>query len=247
MTAMRGLDEVMDPLIVITGGSRGLGAALCGLYHKQGWRVVEFSRTAPHPFSVRLDLSDSREVAEVFERTFTTLARVEVAEVVVINNAAVLGPVGPVGRSSVAQIVGHLETNVTSAVLLARAFVAAFQEHSVPKTFVNISSGVTASPLAGWSLYSASKSALESFTRAMALEQAGRSHPIRAFSVNPGVMDTAMQEVVRSSSAEEFPDLERFVRYQQEGNLVRPALVALRIAEIVAARPEAGGVYSARP
>lgn len=237
----------MVPLVIITGGSRGLGAALRRLYHEQGWRVVEFSRTAPHPYSVRLDLSDSREAAEVFERTFASLVGLDLSEVVVVSNAAVLGPVGPVGRSSAAQIIGHLETNVTSAVLLVRAFTAAFQERSVPKTFVNISSGVAASPLAGWSLYSASKAALENFTRAVALEQAGRPHPIRAFSVDPGVMDTAMQEVVRSSSEQDFPEVERFLRYQEEGHLVQPTLVASRIAEIVASRPEPGGLYSAKP
>lgn len=234
----------MIPLVIITGGSRGLGAALCRLYHKQGWRVVEFSRTAPHPFSVRLDLSDSRQAAEMYDRTFASLALLDSSEVVVISNAAALRPVGPVERSSAAQIVGHLGTNVTSAVLLARAFAAAFHGHSIPKTFVNISSGVAASPVAGWSLYSASKAALESFTRAMALEQMERSQPIRAFSVNPGVMDTDMQEVVRSSSAEDFPDVERFVHYQKEGHLSQPESVASRIAEIVASRPEAGGVYS---
>ena len=64
-------------LALITGGSRGLGAALCAEYRGKGWQVVEFSRTAPHPFSVRVDLADPPRTVEVFTAAFATARAVQ--------------------------------------------------------------------------------------------------------------------------------------------------------------------------
>jgi benzil reductase ((S)-benzoin forming) len=231
-------------LAVITGGSRGLGAALCGLYAGQGWTVVEFSRTAPYPFSVRLDLADPLTTAVAFQKGLAPSATFPLSEVLAINSAAILGPVGPVERSSPEDIARHIDVNVTSAVLFARAVVAAFQAHKCPKSLVSISSGAAARGLAGWSLYCASKAALDNYIRAVALEQAARDHPIRAFGVNPGVMDSAMQAAVRAASVEDFPTVERYARLHREGRLAQPASVAARIADLVASRPEPGSIYS---
>ena len=232
-------------LVVVTGGSRGLGAALCEHYLAAGWRVVEFSRGAPHAYSVAADLSRPEQAATVFAQALARWDAVPLDEVAAFNNAAVVEPVGPVDRSSVEAIAGHVAVNVTSGILFARAFVAAFQDHDCPKAFVNVSSGAATRGVAGWSLYCATKAALENFVRAAALEQGARPHPISMLSVNPGVMDTDMQATVRNASKEDFPTVERFIRYEKEGVLVPPARVASRIADLVASRPEAGGVYSA--
>lgn len=232
-----------DRVAIVTGGSRGLGAALCELYAGQGWRVVEFSRTAPHAFSVRADLGEPWRAAQVFDETLSSFVGLEFSEVVGIGNAAVLGPVGPVERTSAQEVAAHLQVNVISAILFARAFVAVFQTHRCTKTFVNISSGAASGGVAGWSLYCCSKAALENYVRAVAREQSSRPQPIRALSVNPGVMDTAMQEVVRGSEPEDFPALERFLQYQRDGLLTNPDVVASQIAELVESRPEPGEVY----
>ena len=229
-------------LAIITGGSRGLGAALCEEYRDRQWTVVEFSRSAPHQFSVRTDLSDPLAASAVFARAFESLACESWDEVVAISNAAALGPVGPVENAHTDGIVANLDTNVVSAIMFARAFVAAFQDCECSKTLVNISSGAAAKGYAGWSLYCASKAAMENFVRSVALEQSGRRHPINAISVNPGVMDTDMQVAVRASSIEDFPGLDRFLRLHRDGLLNVPAGVAARIADVVASRPEPGSV-----
>jgi len=229
---------------VVTGGSRGLGAALCAEYQSRGWAVIEFSRTAPHPFSVELDLADCRRTAALLDGAFSSVADADVDEVVVVSNAAVLGPVGPLQRAEPAAIERHLGVNVTGPVLLMRAFATSFQEHACPKTFVNITSGAASKGYAGWSLYCASKAATENLVRAVALEQQMRAHPIRALSVNPGVMDTDMQTLVRSADVEDFPELERFLRLKSDGQLAAPARVAEAIADLVAARPEPGRMYA---
>ena len=231
-------------MAIVTGGSRGLGAALCAEYQSRGWAVIEFSRTAPHPFSVELDLADARRTAALLDGALSSVAAADVDEVVVVSNAAVLGPVGPLQRAELVDVERHLAVNVIAPTFLLRAFVARFQEYNCPKTFVNITSGAASKGYAGWSLYCASKAATENLVRSVALEQQVRAHPIRAFSVNPGVMDTDMQTLVRSANVEDFPELERFLRLKSDGLLAAPGRVAGAIADLVASRPEPGRVYA---
>lgn len=233
-------------LVIVTGGSRGLGAALCATYLQRGWEALEFSRSARLPYSVPVDLADPEAAFPVFAQALAAAAAWDVAEVVAIGNAAVLGPVGPMEHAVPAEITTHMNVNVVSAALFAGAVLAAFGEHDCPKTFVNISSGAATRGLAGWSLYCASKAAMENYTRAAALEQEARPRPFRLFSVNPGVMDTAMQAEVRGASAEDFPDVEQYVSLHREGRLGDPNVLAARIAELVESRPQPGGTYALR-
>jgi len=234
-------------LAIVTGGSRGLGAALCELYSERGWHVLEFSRSAPHPYSVRLDLSDPQTTDRIIAESLASLEPANVSEVVAIGNAGVLGPVGPVTHSPPADLCANLDVNVLSAILFARRVVGSFQRHRCEKTFVNITSGAAVRAHAGWSLYCAGKAALEHYMRAVALEQTRYDHPFRAYSVNPGVMDTAMQAEVRDASDDDVPGLQRYRRLHTEGRLAAPADVAARIAAIVDSRPRPGEVYAASP
>ncbi len=233
-------------LAIVTGGSRGLGAALCKHYIHAGWEVMEFSRSAPFPFSYHIDLADPQFALQRFVDVFSTVVGSDLSEVVAFNNAAVLGPVGPVEASSPADVAVHMNVNVLSATLFACAVFAAFRDHACPKTFVNISSGAATRGLAGWSLYCASKAAMENYVRAVALEQQAREHPIRAFNVNPGVMNTDMQAEVRSASEHDFPDVEHYLRLQIEGRLGDPDDIAGEIAQLVASHPEPAQTYSIR-
>ena len=230
-------------LLFVTGGSRGLGAALCAHYLDSGWEVKEFSRAAPFPFSFHVDFADPAFASQRLMQALAPAAGLEVEEAIAVGNAAMLGPVGPVERSSPAEIAAHYNVNVVSATLFACLFFAVFQENACPKTFVNISSGAGSRGLAGWSLYCASKAAMDNYVRAVALEQEARTYPIRAISVNPGVMDTEMQAEVRSALPDEFPDVEHYVRLHEEGRLGDPKQVAARIAKLIESRPAAGGVY----
>lgn len=224
-------------LVFITGGSRGLGAALREEYHSRDWSVMEFARTGS---GVHVDLTDTVDADHVFAKAFTDLSAHPVDEVVVINNAAMLGPVGPVAHAAQPDIQAHIDLNVVSGILLARAFAGAFQGHDCPKTFVNISSGAAVKGHAGWSLYCAGKAAMEGFVRAFALEQALEPHPISAINVNPGIMDTAMQAEIRAASVEDFPELERFIGFKLGGRLAQPETVAMCIVELIASRPSPG-------
>lgn len=224
-------------LAVITGGSRGLGAAICDEYTRDGWAVTELSRSGR---GVRVDLSDPGTATEVLATHFGRLSEAAVDEIVVINNAACLGPVGSVTSADVCDIRAHIDVNVAGGILLARAFLARFQDRRCDKTFVNISSGAAHKGHAGWSLYCASKAAMENFVRSVAIEQERERHPVRFINVDPGIMDTQMQAEIRESKVEDFPELERFIGFKNAGHLASPQVVARRIVEVVSTRPEAG-------
>ena len=128
-------------LALISGGSRGLGEALCAAYLAQGYRVVEFSRTAPAVYSVATDFADPEHAARVFEDTLRPLATSAWDEIIVIHNAGTLHPMGAVSNKLTAHVLASINTNVASAVLFLREAMQQFQSHACRKTLVNISSG----------------------------------------------------------------------------------------------------------
>jgi benzil reductase ((S)-benzoin forming) len=232
-------------LAIVSGGSKGIGAALCRQYAGLGWQVVEFSRSAPHPFSVPADFSTPETVTQIVDQALAPLAGKQWEEIVVVNNAAALWPVGPVSRKEPEDIIGHLNTNVVSGILFMARAIAAFQRHACRKTLVNVSSGAATKGYDGWALYCASKADLENFIRSVAAEQARDAHPIVAVNFYPGVVDTGMQAAIRTSSIEDFPDVGRFIELKKTGTLRPPEEVAAALIR-VAGLPtlSAGAAYN---
>lgn len=230
-------------LALITGGSRGLGAALCAHYAAQGWRVLEFSRSAGTAHSVKTDFADPVAAGAAIDAALAPLAAGGFDEILAIANAARIGPVGLAGGLEPAAVAEHFAVNLASAAVFAGRVLRHFQSHACPKTLVNISSGAAIRPIRGWSLYGASKAGMEHFVRMLDDEQAAQPHPFSVISVSPGVMDTQMQAEIRDSRVEDFPDLDYFVGLQRGGNLRKPVDVAARVARIVAARVPGGGRY----
>jgi benzil reductase ((S)-benzoin forming) len=219
-------------LVILSGGSRGLGAALGELYRERGWELVEFSRSAPHPWSVRADLADPQAAHAVFTTTLAPLAARDWEEILVIANAGVLAPIGPVAHKPLPEVLANLQTNVTTPILLMAAAVAAFQDHACRKTLLNISSGAAQRSLPGWSLYCGAKAGVEHFVRTLAAEQASQAHPLRAINVNPGLIDTAMQAAIRASTPADFPAVGLFIQRKADGELRSPQRVAEAIARM---------------
>jgi benzil reductase ((S)-benzoin forming) len=232
-------------LALISGGSRGLGGALCASYGALGYTLVEFSRTAPHDFSAAADLSDPEAAARVFEDTMRPLAAKTWDEIVVIHNAGVVTPIGPVANKLTAHVLANINANVSSAILFLREAMRQFQSHTCRKTLVNISSGAALKGYAGWSLYCAGKAAVENFVRAVALEQEREASPFTALNIDPGIMDTAMQEAIRASGVDDFPEVGRFIMRHVSGELRAPETIASAVVRIVETQPTTGSRTSA--
>jgi benzil reductase ((S)-benzoin forming) len=228
-------------LAIISGGSKGLGAALCDQYAARGFEVIEFSRSAPHPFSIKADFAAPQAALPAIEQSLAGLANRRWDDIVIVNNAATVGPIGPAARKDADAIAAHVTVNVTSGILFMARAMAAFQSHPCRKVLVNISSGAATKGFDGWSLYCASKAALENFIHSVALEQAREAAPFIAVNVSPGVIDTDMQQAIRAASKDDFPDVERFVGFKNSGALRAPAETAAIVIRIAGLPQLSGG------
>jgi len=202
-------------LYIVTGTRRGLGEALAKrITADKRNELIGISRPD-------VDLADPASIARAFEAIGRRIAATTYEKAVLINNAGVIEPVAPLDRADPGDIQHNLAVNLVAPMLLMRLFLGA-TEHVKVRRVINISSGAGRRPIFGWSAYCAAKAGLDMATRVVALEAQVRGLAIEAVSLAPGVIDTGMQGTVRSVSAEDFVDVERFRQMKAEGAL-RPA------------------------
>lgn len=228
-------------LAIVTGGSKGLGLSLCHALLARGYRVLEFSRSAPHAFSVHVDFAEPLASRQAIAEAIQPFSRESLRELLVLSNAGVLSPIGPAASQSPESVAANLHANLTGPLLGLAAIVSVFQAAPCPKIIANISSGAANRGYAGWSLYCAAKAGAEHFVRALALEQRQQPWPFIAVNIDPGVIDTDMQATIRAASEQDFPDVQRFIRRKEQGGLANPKDVALQILRIVSSPGLASG------
>lgn len=216
---------------LITGVSRGLGAALCDQLYAAGDCVVGIGRSFT---AAQREQAGERLVLRQAELSHpeTLPAQTELAGLLagattaaLIHNAAVVTPIGALGALPPAEVSSAVAVNLTAPMLLTNAFLGALPPE-LPATVLFVSSGAAHRPVAGWSVYGASKRGGEAFFEAVA-EQVG-DRPVTVASVNPGVMDTGMQQAIREVAAGDdwFPEGDRFLSLHDHGDLPDPANVA---------------------
>ncbi|MEN9865477.1 MAG: hypothetical protein RL748_1067 [Pseudomonadota bacterium] len=240
-------------LAIITGASRGLGLALAQRYACANWQVVNISRSAANRADPGIDSSqithlpfDMAEVDANLPRLLQLMqqwASQSWSQIVYLNNAGQIGPIGPVASLDEALLARNLEINFMAGIRLMACFVRHFQSHPAQKNLVSISSGAAQRGIFGWSMYCASKAGLDHFVNTLALEQATQENPINCINFGPGVMDTDMQGEIRGASASDFPDLPRFIGLQQNQQLRSAASVAQVVFDLCNNQPQNGRRY----
>jgi NAD(P)-dependent dehydrogenase (short-subunit alcohol dehydrogenase family) len=214
-------------LLIVTGGSRGLGKALVDQYSSnEEWHIVELSRSGVSIHHVYCDLANVELIEKLSGSLFPELACKPWDEIVYINNAGDLQPISSIGSLKTSDIITNISLNQISAFILISAFIAAFRTFSVRKSIVNLSSGAALKGYAGWSLYCASKAACENFINAASVEEEFQAFPFIAVNYDPSVMDTSMQASIRDSDKAHFPAKARFIDYKENGVLCTPEYVA---------------------
>ncbi len=224
-------------LFMITGGSRGLGQALCEQFKAKDYTILEFSRSAPYEYSIRTDLADPEKSRLIVANAIHSIEPSQLQELIFVSNAGRLEPIGPTSGKPYSDLIQNMNTNFVSAVLVITEVIAKFQATACRKVIVNISSGAALKGRAGWSLYCAAKAGMENFIRSLALEQQTQLEPFIPINIDPGVIDTEMQALIRETSPSDFPDVELFVQRKAQGQLVTPGKVAAAIARILEQQP----------
>jgi benzil reductase ((S)-benzoin forming) len=224
---------VSTKLAIISGGSKGLGNAIAEQLSAAGYQVVEFSRSAPHAYSIKLDFASPEQMLPTLSAQLTTLAAKQWDEIFVVSNAASLYPIGPTSKKDPLAVFTNLNINFTSAILFMSEVIKHFQMHACRKVIASISSGAALKNYAGWSLYCSAKAGLESYVRTVAVEQESETSPFVLLNVDPGVMDTDMQSLIRSSHKDDFPAVDYFIHRKASGELRTPDLVANGVIKIL--------------
>jgi len=232
-------------VFVVTGASRGIGEALARQCAGGGHRVITLARSPvpdlKHYFAetktahqhLEADLSQPEQVQALGEVLFGNLDKDQLTSLCLINNAGMLEPIAPAGRMDDTLLARHIQLNLSAPMLLSSALIRHTAEWNIPKTILNISSGAALNPYYGWSAYCSGKAGLAMFTRCVALEQKEAQYPVRIFAIGPGVVDTQMQDIIRTKSPEEFRMLGKFIELKEKGYLQDPADVALRLMKII--------------
>ncbi|MFN8413342.1 MAG: SDR family NAD(P)-dependent oxidoreductase [Anaerolineales bacterium] len=220
-------------LLLITGGSKGLGLALCEQFKRNGYQVTEFSRSAPHEFSVSVDLTNPEMSRLAVAKAIAPIDINQLEELVVINNAGTLVPIGQTSEKDATDLLNSMNTNFVSAILVLTEIITKFQPATCKKIIANISSGAALKGYYGWSLYCAAKAGTENFICSLAVEQQTLSHPFLPINIDPGVIDTDMQALIRATPQSDFVEVERFIQRKNQGLLVPPDKVAESIFNII--------------
>jgi benzil reductase ((S)-benzoin forming) len=174
-----------------------------------------------------LDLSD---VESVKQFSFPNIQ--DFKNVVLINNAGIIGEITSLEKVSIENIESIMTVNYMAVMILASLFIKTYQEAKVQKTIITISSGAATSPYPSWANYCASKAAIEMLMKCIVEEQKNKEFPISAFAIAPGVVDTGMQQQIRNTDISEFEFKPKFLALYEEGKLYKPDDVADKIIEV---------------
>lgn len=218
--------------VVITGASRGLGLALAERYVDAGAHVITITRSA-NPYlaqraqaqgatltAIEADLAcpSGVQAAATELRAVLRQAPTLAGRHILINNAGAVEPVNLASDLHDPQAIAHaFALNVTAPLIITAAMLDSLLADQRDCRILNISSGAGRNPTAGWSVYCATKAALDMATRVLNAEQAEGG--VRAVALAPGVVDTGMQATLRSQDTRNFPARERFVALRDEGKL----------------------------
>jgi len=188
-----------DKICIVTGASRGIGAAIAARFRAEGARVYSFSRSAPsrpeggednilRDFWLSCDVSDEASVEAAVAAVLAKEGRLDI----LVNNAGITRD-GLLMRMKTEDWEAVLDTNLKSAFLLSRSVVRTMLKQR-DGCILNVSSVVGITGNGGQTNYSASKAGIIGFTKSLAREVASRN--LRVNAIAPGFIETSMTDKI---------------------------------------------------
>ncbi len=230
----------MHAISVVTGAGSGIGRALTiELALNHGKTVLGVGR---HRETLEATRAVQAEHIRIVEADVSTEAgRQKIIAALdaythieyLVHNAAVLDPVIPLKEIALTDWRKHQQINTEGPLFLTQALLPKLKQGRI----LHISSGAAHHAYAGWGAYCTSKSALHMIWQVWKKELAAQS--IVVGSLRPGVVDTPMQNKVRTAERSVFPRLDKFIDLKENGQLLDPKTVALFISQVLMKTPDA--------
>jgi len=166
------MNKLENKVAIITGAAKGIGASIAKHFAAEGAKVVvnyasskegadrvvkEITDNGGIAIAVQADVSEEADVARLFEETRKAFGTLDI----LVNNA-VFQQYLPIDQATAAAFHQHFNVNVLGPVLTIQASLKLFGDKG--GNIINISSGASKMPMAGVSLYSATKAALDAIT-----------------------------------------------------------------------------------
>jgi len=217
----------LDKVLIVTGGSRGIGAATALMAAQQGWSVAvnyaanslaadevvrAIRATGGHAITVQADVADEAQVLRMFETIDAKLGRLNG----LVNNAGVVDVTARLDEMSVARWRRMFDINVIGSMLCAREAVRRMSTRhgGAGGAIVNLSSAASRLGSPGQYLdYAAAKGAIDAFTIGLAKEVAAEG--IRVNAVRPGLIETEIH--ASGGLPDRVRDLQHLVPMQRGG------------------------------
>jgi NAD(P)-dependent dehydrogenase (short-subunit alcohol dehydrogenase family) len=235
----------VDSVTIVTGASRGLGAAIARQLGSAGAAVALVARSSEDlqrsaesvtacggkALVQPADVSDPDACRRVVHETIRHFGRLDS----LINNAGIVAPLEMVGQTEPAQWQRNVAVNLLGPVYLTMAALTALR--SSRGRVVNVSSGAAVHVIEAASAYCASKAALNQFTSVLAAEEP----QVTAVAVRPGVVDTSMQDLLRRQGPTKMPAAQAayYQNLKTAGRLEPPEVPARSIAWLGLQAPHA--------
>ncbi|NLP56611.1 SDR family NAD(P)-dependent oxidoreductase [Lutibacter sp. B1] len=223
----------MEKILIITGGSKGLGFGLATKYHKKGYRVISISRSKIEKFysleQYQCDLSKTETIESVLTEIFSHLDKNSTTNLTLINNAGDLGRINTIENLTPSEINYTIQVNLIAPLVLNSLFIKLSKDWNCKKQIFNISSGAAINPYESWVMYCSSKAGIDMMTKVISKEQKDLEYGVSIVSIYPGIVDTDMQAQARSAPRENFKSVQRFIDFYEHGDLYTPKQVAEKI------------------
>jgi NAD(P)-dependent dehydrogenase (short-subunit alcohol dehydrogenase family) len=224
--------EFSGLVAIVTGGASGIGAAIATALQDAGAEVavldLQPEQAGAGLFAVKADIADDDSVRAAVDSVAQKFGRIDI----VINNAGI-GAQGTVADNGDDEWLRVLNINVVGIARVSRAALPYLRE-SPSAAIVNTSSIAATAGLPQRALYSASKGAVLSLTRAMAADHLHEG--IRVNCVNPGTADTPWVGRLLDSAADPVAERAALSARQPHGRLVSAEEVADAVAYLASPR-----------
>lgn len=227
------MDSQQNKTAIVTGVSRGIGLALVNELLSRGYFVIGIGRQNPNLTNINFqfisaDLSNQKEVENIEFNNLTG------NQLVVIHNAGSIGEINLSGKVSQSGVYNTFNLNTVAPIILTNEIIYRFKNSFNTVNFIFISSGAAIRPISGWSIYCATKAALNHFCLTLIEDlKFQQLNHITAHAISPGVVDTEMQKEIREANVEQFPEHANFVQLHQEKKLREPNWIATKIFNLI--------------